>query len=160
MKKRTRVLLSSSIIILVILIFVYYNSYLPPQTINGNYYVPLKILTEHPEDYENHNIIINLIINNISKDKKIIYYNLNNQILILNCSELSELNINIGDHVYFKGICYINSRGYILVKEYQVVVSYSLHLSIAGLVIVIIILFFVLEFDIKSFSFKIREDEK
>jgi hypothetical protein len=134
-----------------------YIKYVPPQNYNNYYQVSQTTLLRNSNDYEGHKIIINGRIENYSVSEKLIVFETTLGILRLNCSLLTDIDINLGDEVYFRGISYLNSKDYVLINDYHVVDSYSLELSLIGLVIVILILFLVLRFNWKSFSFEIKE---
>lgn len=160
MKKITRILLFSSILLMFVFGYINYFTYAPP--INNNNYHEVSYLTliDHKNDYEGYKIVIYGKIDNITETEKIIVFYSSIENLTLNCSQIDISKLYTGQELYFRGISYLESKGYILVDEYKIITSFSLELSLIGLVIVFLILFFVLKFNWKSFSFEIREVKK
>ncbi|MHA1270374.1 MAG: hypothetical protein ACTSPY_11345 [Candidatus Helarchaeota archaeon] len=160
MKTRTRILLFSSFFLMFLFGYINYLIYLPPQNVNNYYSVSINNLIKHSEDYEGFNIIINGNINNISISEKTAIFHTDIGDLVFNCSNIDISSLSTGDFVYFKGTSFLITKGYIQVSEVRIQVSYSLELSLIGLVIALLLLFVVLKFDWKSFSFQIRKNKE
>ncbi|MHA1250110.1 MAG: hypothetical protein ACTSRP_08990 [Candidatus Helarchaeota archaeon] len=157
MKKITRLALLSSIFLLFLFGYINYFTYVPPKDINEYHGVSVNRLLKRPEDYESFKIIICEKVDEINYTVKYILIITDIGTLTLNCSKIDISGLKKGSFVYFKGVSLLETKGYILVSDFHIQESYSLQLSLIGLVIVILILFFVLKFDWKSFSFEIRK---
>ncbi|NHI93500.1 MAG: hypothetical protein EAX96_13515 [Candidatus Lokiarchaeota archaeon] len=162
MKKLTRFFLLISPLIIFGLLIIEYNVWRPPINPSITQPVSITILLEKPDVYQAPMLLsINGDVKNRTNNDLFII-GLNNKVLRVNCSGLNIEEIKPGMTLYIKGYSYYHdtSKNYFLAIEIYIFYSYSLYLSIPGLIIILIILFVVFKFNFKDFSFSRRKGEK
>ena len=159
MKTRIRILFISSICLIFLFGYLNYFIYVPPQNVNNYYSVSSSTLIKNTADYEGFNVIVIGIVDHLSIVEEIVIFEIDIGNVTINCTQIDMTGFTIGDEIYFRGISYLETKGYVLVYEYHYIESYSLEISLIALIIVFLILLIVLKFNWKSFSFEIRRVE-
>jgi hypothetical protein len=163
MRKILRVLFLLSPIIIVG--FAVYENYQwhPPLNPNVPQPVSIEVLLKHVDIYKAPMVllIVGDVYNKSDGDEYIFLYGVDGGYFQVNCTGINISAIEPGMRLDLRGYSYYDdpTKEYFLATDIHIAVSYSMFLSLPGLLLILVILFVGFKFQIKDFSFSRKSEE-